>query len=395
MQPISQSPTEDAFVQNPYPFYARARALGDFVYWTDYSMAAATSHAAVNAVLKDRRMGREAPPGFETTPPPALAPFYAVEAHSMLEAEPPRHTRLRGSALRAFTGRRIAVLEPSIAQLADQLIDAMPEGGCDLLEAFARQVPVIVIARFLGIPEIMAGDLLRWSNAMVGMYQAGRSAQDEARAVAATNDFVDFMRDFIKMRRKDPRDDLISHLIEVSEQGAESDAPTLSTQELISTVILLLNAGHEATVHSLGNAIKLLLEHGQKPTQDNALALSEETLRHDPPLHMFTRWVYEEVEVLGHSFKPGDQIACLLGSANRDGDVYDNPEVFDPARKLIPNAAFGAGIHFCLGAPLARLELRTALPVLFKRLPNIRLAGTPQYADVYHFHGLRRLDVTY
>lgn len=390
MQTIAQSPTDPDFVQNPYPFYARARAMGDLVYWQDYGLAAATTHAAVNAVLKDRRMGREAPDGFKPDIAAALSPFYEVEAHSMLEAEPPRHTRLRGAVLRAFTGRRISQLEPQITELCHQLIDAFPPGQCNLLTAYAQRLPVIVIARFLGLPETMADDLLRWSNAMVGMYQAGRTADDEARAIAATQEFTGFMRDFIAQRRGAPQGDLISHLI-----GLNDDADTLSTDEVISTAILLLNAGHEATVHSLGNAVKTLLDHGRGVTGDTALASSEECLRYDPPLHMFTRWVYEDLTMFGHDFRRGDQIACLLASGNRDAQAFDNPDLFDPARELKLHNSFGAGIHFCVGAPLARLELRLALPILFDRCPGLALAGTPRYADVYHFHGLSRLDVTH
>jgi len=394
VQAISQPPTDSDFVQNPYPFYDRARALGDLVYWTDYDLPVATSFAAVNAILKDRRMGREAPPGFHPEIPTKHAPFYAVEAHSMLEAEPPRHTRLRGSVLRAFTGRRINILQPEIQELTNRLIDVFAPGGCDLLDAFARPIPVIVIARFLGIPETMTDDLLRWSNAMVGMYQAGRTAADENLAIAATNDFGAFLRDFIAMRQKAPQDELISHLIAIS-NDKDAEEPTLSPDEVISTVILLLNAGHEATVHSLGNAVKTLLETNHRITRDNALAVTEETMRFDPPLHMFTRWVYQDIEIFGQNFRPGDRIGCLLGSANRDPQIFGNPHLFDPTRKMVPNAAFGAGIHFCLGAPLARLELRTALPILFQRLPDLALKCPARYADIYHFHGLRQLDVTY
>lgn len=390
MQTITQSPTDPGFVQNPYPFYARARAMGNLVYWQDYAMAAATSHAAVNAILKDRRMGREAPDGFKPDIPASLCPFYDVEAHSMLEAEPPRHTRLRGAVLRAFTGRRISQLEPQITALCHQLIDAFPPGRCNLLATYAQRLPVIIIARFLGLPETMADDLLRWSNAMVGMYQARRTPQDEARAIQATQEFTAFLRDFIAHRRKTPGDDLITHLI-----GLNTDGETLSEDEVISTAILLLNAGHEATVHSIGNAVKTLLEHGRSVSADTALANTEESLRYDPPLHMFTRWVYEDLTIFGQDFRKGDQIACLLASANRDAQAFDNPDIFDPSRELKLHNSFGAGIHFCVGAPLARLELRLALPILFERCPSLALADKPHYADVYHFHGLSQLDVTH
>ena len=386
MQKFSQSPTDPPFVQNPYPFYETARAAGDFIWWTDYDMACAVSHKMVHAVLRDRRMGRECPPELAPDIPEHLAPFYNVEAHSMLELEPPRHTRLRALVLRAFTSRTIAALAPDIRALCHTLIDSFPTEPFDLLTHYAQPVPVVIISRLLGVPEERADDLVRWSNAMVAMYQARRTPQIEADAIAATDDFVTFMRGYIAKRRKTPTNDLISTLIAAEEHGEK-----LTEDELITTCILLLNAGHEATVHTLGNGTKTLLEHG---VSDITEAAVEEIIRYDPPLHMFTRWVYEDLSLGDHQFKRGDQIACLLAAANRDPLAYAQPEVFDPARKGPQNTSFGGGIHFCVGAPLARLELQTALEVLFARCPDLTLAEAPHYGDVYHFHGLERLMVT-
>jgi len=389
MQTLSQSPTDPAFVQNPYPFYDRARATGPFFRWQEYALTCTPSAAAVNAILRDRRFGREAPPECAQPVPDHLRPFYAVESHSMLELEPPRHTRLRSLVLRAFTSRRIAALAPEIAALSHSLIDTLPHGEFDLLPDFAQKLPVIIIARLLGVPEEMAPDLLRWSNAMVGMYMAGRTRDMEDRAVRATEDFVAFMRGYVDARRNDPRDDLITHLI-----AAEMDGDRLTTDELITTCILLLNAGHEATVHSLGNAVKTLLETATGPDAlrpDRIEATVEETLRYDPPLHLFTRWAYEEVDVMGQTFRRGDQVGLLLAAANRDPSAWERPDHFNPRRTERPNLSFGAGLHFCVGAPLARLELQIALPILFGRLPRLRLATAPAYADVYHFHGLKSL----
>jgi unspecific monooxygenase len=388
---LNQNPKDGRFVQNPYPFYERARALGPFFLWQDYDLVCTGNWAAVSAILRDRRFGREAPPELAPAIPPHLAPFYAVEAHSMLELEPPRHTRLRSLVLRAFTSRRIAALAPEIADLAEELVAAFPEGGFDLLDAFARPLPVRIIARLLGVPEEMAPDLLRWSNAMVGMYQAGRTAAMEAAAVAATEAFVAFLRGYAEERRVKPADDLITHLI-----AAEMEGERLTTDELIATCILLLNAGHEATVHTIGNGVKALLAHGDAPrwmAPETVEATVEEMLRHDPPLHMFTRWVYDEAEISGHVFRRGDRVGLLLAAANRDPGQWEAPSRFHPGRPAKPAASFGAGLHFCVGAPLARLELQAALPVLFARCPGLRIAEPPRYADVYHFHGLERLIV--
>ncbi|MEL6645232.1 MAG: cytochrome P450 [Pseudomonadota bacterium] len=387
MERLSQSPTDPAFVQDPYPFYARARAAGDIVWWEDYALPIATTHAAVSAVLKDRRLGRE--PIESPVVPDHLAPFYAVEAHSMLELEPPRHTRLRGLVLRAFTSRRIAALTPEITALCHSLIDRFPSRDHDLLKTYAQPIPVIIIARLLGVPEAMADQLLAWSNAMVGMYQAGRTRTMEDAAATAAQEFSDFLRGYVEERRQTPADDLITHLI-----AAEEDGARLTTDELITTCILLLNAGHEATVHTIGNGIKALIE---SDTSREALTASrvdqtvEEILRYDPPLHLFTRYVYEDLTLFGHAFNHGDQIGALLASANRDPNVWPDPDRFDRTRPITTNAAFGAGLHFCVGAPLARLELKTALPILFDRCPDLHLTAQPHYADVYHFHGLASL----
>ncbi|WP_170524538.1 cytochrome P450 [Ruegeria arenilitoris] len=391
MKTVHQSPTEPEFVQNPYSFYRAARDQGDLVYWQDYDMPAAMSHAAVQALLRDRRFGREVPSEMATKGPDHLAPWLTVEAHSLLEAEPPRHTRLRALVLRAFTSRAIGALAPDIERLCHDLIDAFPDAPFDLLDAYCTQVPVITICRLLGVPESMAPQLLQWSHAMVAMYQASRTRETEDQAAQASAEFSAFLNDYVSHRQSEPKDDLITRLI-----TAEEDGEKLSRDELIATCILLLNAGHEATVHSLGNGVKTLLESGTSPDAlgpDTIDMTVEEILRFDPPLHMFTRYVYEDVEVFGHRFARGDQVALMLGAANRDPDVWTDPDKFDPTRSIQANTSFGGGLHFCVGAPLARLEMRIALPVLFDRCPGLRLAESPEYANTYHFHGLTRLMV--
>ncbi|MEM0946801.1 MAG: cytochrome P450 [Pseudomonadota bacterium] len=387
MQRITQSPTDPGFVQNPYRFYDQARAMGDLVWWEDYAMPVATTHRAVMAILKDRQMGRA--PLDPPQTPQHLAPFYAIEAHSMLELEPPRHTRLRGLVLRAFTSRRIATLAPEIEALCHRLIDRFPDAPFDLLPAYAQHVPVTIIARLLGVPESMADQLLDWSNAMVAMYQARRDRAVEEAAAAAATDFSAFLQEYVAARRSKPADDLITHLI-----AAEEDGTRLSTDELITTCILLLNAGHEATVHSLGNGVKAVLESPGEMLAARSEDLAEEVLRFDPPLHMFTRTVYEDTEVFSHRLKRGDTVGALLGAANRDPAVWDAPGRFDPGRQVGMHAGFGAGLHFCVGAPLARLELAIGLRTLFARCPALALSSEPHYANLYHFHGLRELMVT-
>lgn len=389
---LSQDPRAPGFVGSPWEFYDRARPLGPLVVWQEYGFPCAFGHALTGALLRDRRFGREAPPGILPEPAPHLAPFTALEASSMLEREPPVHTRLRGLVARAFTSRRIGGMGAEIAALSAGLIAGFSGEAVDLLPAWCEKIPVIVICRLLGVPEEMAGQLLSWSHDMVAMYQARRDRAVEDRAVAASLAFTGFLRGYVDRRRRTPRDDLLSDLI-----AAEAAGDRLSTDELIATCILLLNAGHEATVHGLGNGVKAVLESGLPPghlfARDRRADTVEEILRFDPPLHLFTRYALEEAEIAGHRVARGQTVGLVLGAANRDPAAYRGPHRFDPERAGPAHHAFGAGIHFCVGAPLARLEMQVALADLFARLPGLRLAEPPAYADRYHFRGLAALKV--
>ncbi len=391
MKTFLQSPRDPEFVQNPYAAYARARAIGPVVYWEDYGMLAAFDAATVQALLRDRRLGREIPADQRQPVPAHLTDFHAVDQHSMLELEPPTHTRLRGLVLRAFTSRRIAALALEIEAIAAELLTALPKGPFDLIPAFCTQLPVRIIARLLGVPEDMWPDLLRWSNAMVAIYQVGRTRKIEDAANAAAADFTAFLRGYVDLRRQDPRDDLITQLI-----AAEQDGERLSTDALIGTCILLLNAGHEATVHALGNGVACLLGHDTPAdafAADRIAATVEEILRYDPPLHVFERFAYEDIDLGGIPLAKGKKIALVLGAAGRDPAVYPDPDRFDPTRAATPHAAFGGGLHFCVGAPLARLEMQIGLRALIAHAPKLRLTQPPRFADSYHFHKLDRLMV--
>jgi cytochrome P450 len=396
---VSLDPRDDVFVQEPYRAYDAIRQASPAFWWEQYGHWCFARHDHVTALLKDRRFGRQI---LHVTsrealgwpePAPHLAPFLAVERHSLLELEPPDHTRLRGLVNRAFVSRHVERLRPRIAALAHELIDGFAgEGAADLLERFATPIPVIIIAELLGVSPARAPDLLRWSHAMVAMYQFRRSRAIEDEAVLATQAFVAFLRDQVAERRLSQTDDLISTLI-----AAREADDRLSGDELISTAILILNAGHEATVHAIGNGVRALLEHGidvrgAMAGDDGGAGLVEEVLRFDAPLHMFTRYALEDCEAFGVTLRQGEQIGLLLGAANRDPARFDAPHRFDPMRPANAHASFGSGIHFCIGAPLARLELEVALPILFSRLPGLVLDGPPRYRDSYHFHGLERLD---
>lgn len=392
MKTLQLSPLDPDFVQDPYAAYAAARDMGKVVFWQDYSMHATFDAATISALLRDRRLGRARPPAQNITYPPHLQTWAKVEANSLLDMEPPAHTRLRALVLRAFTSRRIRSLAPEIGAITHELLTALPSDTFDLIPHFCTALPVRIIARLLGVPEEMSDDLLRWSNAMVAMYQAGRTRAVEDAAESASAEFTAFLTEYIELRRKDPRDDLITELIAAEEAGEK-----LSTAELIGTCILLLNAGHEATVHSIGNAVKCLLEHATPPDAlgpEQIAATVEELLRFDPPLHMFTRFAYEDIVLDDMTLPKNCEVALILGAAGRDPAIYDAPDRFDPMRPAKPHAAFGGGLHFCVGAPLARLELQLALPALFAHLPDMTLAAPPRYANTYHFHKLDRLWIT-
>lgn len=378
------------FVQDPFAFYAKARVeCGDMFWWQEYDMPALLSYELVSSVLRDRRFGRQAPRGHEPQKPPHQAGFWAIEDHSMLELEAPRHTRLRKLVLHAFTSRRVAALGPEIAQLAHDLARAFPDEPFDLLPTFAEKLPVIIIARLLGVPETDADQLLAWSHAMVAMYQASRDHATEVAAGHAGREFAAYIRDVIAAKRRAPADDLISQLIAAEDEGRQ-----LSNDELIATCVLLLNAGHEATVHTIGNGVALLLTRGQIARAAGVENLIEEIIRFDTPLHMFQRWAYEDIELGGRRIAKNSKVACLLAAANRDPARWSQADEFRPDRPIQTNASFGAGAHFCIGAPLARLELAQALPILFEVAPGLRLETPPQFANSYHFHGLKALQVS-
>jgi cytochrome P450 len=388
-------PVDPDFYNNPYPAYHAIRAEVPIFKWEHYGMWCFARHEDVNALLRDRRFGRQIlhvatleELGWPGTPE-HLKAFYAFEEHSLLELEPPVHTRLRSLINRSFLSRQVEKLRPAIMSLSNGLIDRFEaQGEADLLTSFATPIPVIVICDMLGVPTDMAQQLLSWSHDMVAMYQARRDRAIEDAAVRATVEFSDFMRGYITRRRKSPGDDLLSELIRAEEQGQK-----LSEDELVTTAILLLNAGHEATVHAIGNGIKCLLEQNQH--EEITEAHVEETLRFDPPLHLFTRYALEDIEYAGISLKKGESVGLMLGAANRDPERFHEPDRFIPSRDPNPQVAFGAGIHFCIGAPLARLELAVALPLLFRRLPKLQLAELPVYRNAYHFHGLESLRVTF
>ena len=392
-------PWSAAFVAHPYDAYAELREHAPVTYFEPTNQWLVSRHEDVSALLRDRRLGRTYTHRFShqdfgrPEPDPAHEPFHTLNDHGLLDLEAPDHTRIRRLVSKAFTPRMVEGLRPTVRRLAGELVDGLlAAGGGDLIAAVAEPLPVAVIAEMLGVPE---GDrhLLRpWSADITGMFELNPSEEAARRAVAASTEFSEYLRALIRERRANPGEDLISALIQAQEG---SDA--LSEQEMVSTCVLLLNAGHEATVNTTGNGWWALFRNPGELDRlrgdvDGLLPTAvEELMRWDTPLQMFERWVLEDIEVRGVTVPRGAEIALLFGSANRDPDRFADPDRLDLGRTDNPHITFGAGIHFCLGAPLARLELTESYGTLLRRAPGRRLVREPELNPGYVIRGLKEL----
>ncbi|MFF8672545.1 cytochrome P450 [Streptomyces sp. NPDC015242] len=393
-------PWDPAFLADPYPAYAELRARGRVHWFEPTGQWLVPHHADVSALLRDRRLGRTYQHRFtheefgRTPPPPEHEPFHTLNDHGMLDLEPPDHTRIRRLVSKAFTPRTVERLKPYVRDLADELVAALVErGGGDLLKDVAEPLPVAVIAEMLGIPESDRAPLRPWSADICGMYELNPSPETAVRAVRASVEFSGYLRELIAARRKEPGEDLVSGLIAAHDEGDR-----LTEQEMISTCVLLLNAGHEATVNATVNGWYALFRN---PAQleslraDHALVPSavEELMRYDTPLQLFERWVLDDIEIAGTTIPRGAEIALLFGSANHDPEVFADPGRLDLARADNPHISFSAGIHYCIGAPLARIELTASLGALLAKAPTLRLAAEPQRKPNFVIRGLEGLSV--
>lgn len=397
---LSLDARDPAFYRDPNRAYAAMHANSPTFFWEEEKQWYFTGYDQVNAILRDRRFGRQITHVMSReelgwpAPSPQLADFERSESKSLLSIEPPEHTRLRTLVNRAFVSRNIERLRPEITALSHQLIDSFePDGGTELLKSFAEIIPVTVIAKMIGVPDDMCRQLLDWSHDYVRMYMFGRTAEDECLANKAAREFADYVKSLSKEKRANPADDLLTLMLSPARDGQY-----LTEDELVSTTIVLLNAGHEATVHQIGNAVNVILRNGSDPqslfADSRATELTvEESFRISAPVHIFKRWALEDIDVGGIALKKGDEVGLILAAANLDPQKFADPLAFRPSRDEGLSLSFGAGIHFCIGAPLARLEMNIALPILFERLPGMRLAAEPVVKDVYHFHGLERLEL--
>ncbi|MED7951736.1 cytochrome P450 [Streptomyces sp. BE303] len=392
-------PWSTEFVAHPYDAYADLREQAPVTYYEPTGQWLVSRYEDVSALLRDRRLGRTYTHRFSheefgrPLPDPAHEPFHTLNDNGLLDLEAPDHTRIRRLVSKAFTPRMVEGLRPTVRRLAGELVDGLlAAGGGDLIGAVAEPLPVAVIAEMLGVPEADRHLLRPWSADITGMFELNPTEEAARRAVTASVEFSDYLRALIRERRAAPGTDLISALIHAQEG---SDA--LSEQEMISTCVLLLNAGHEATVNTTGNGWWALFRNPGELARlradvDGLLPTAvEELMRWDTPLQMFERWVLEDVEVRGVTVPRGSEVALLFGSANRDPERFTDPDRLDLGRADNPHITFGAGIHFCLGAPLARLELTESYGELLRRAPGLRLVREPEWRPGYVIRGLKEL----
>ncbi|MCW2770533.1 MAG: cytochrome [Aeromicrobium sp.] len=377
------------FLQDPYPVLASLRATGPVLWHEPMGVWLATTHDAVSQVMRNRAFGRI---WTDWEPKSQMEPFNALHRNQMMENEPPTHTRLRRLVAAAFGRGHVERMRPRIEQLAASMVDDLGE-QFDILGRYAEPMPVYVIADLLGVPREDHEKLRAWSQAIVHMYEPNVGALVKADAIAASTAFSDYVRAVVEERRSAPGDDLITDLIQARDEGTK-----LSDDELVASVVLLLNAGHEASVNVFGNGFHALLQHPDQMARITSGEVSvetalEELIRFDAPLQLFERTATADVEVCGQLVRTGQRIACLMGSANRDAAVFADADTFDVGRDPNPHVGFGMGVHFCLGAPLARLELQISIGTLLDRYPRLQLVGEAPRRPTWVLRGFERIDV--
>lgn len=390
---------DDAFLQNPYPSLSELRERGP-IHWNEAtSQWLITRHADVHSTLRDRRLGRVYDHRYthadfgRPEPDPRWADFSAHERWSLLQLEPPDHTRIRSLIARAFTPGSVADLRPFMEHTASSLLASLPR-EFDVVTEYAQPYSIAVICELLGVPTDRAAQLLSWSHAIVKMYELSTPDEQKVQATEAARDFMSYARELLELKRATPDGRLLSRLATVEDAGKQ-----LTDDEIICTLIVLLNAGHEATVNTMGNGMRGLMLHRSEWDRivtgrvSSAVAV-EEMIRWDPPLQMFERFVLDEgVEIAGQPVAVGDEVAVLFGAANRDPRKFPDPDRFDVGRADATHVGFGGGIHFCVGAPLARLEIDVALSALVRDRPRAVLAAEPTFHPTFVIHGLTGLRV--
>jgi pimeloyl-[acyl-carrier protein] synthase len=388
-------PRSPEFRADPYPYYELLRAAAPVFFWEPWGIWFLSRFEDCSALLRDARLGHTE--NWNVVPPSEQRHLFEMQSRWMLVRNPPDHTRLRSLVHKAFTPRIVEGMRSQIQAITDALLDRVqPAGTADLIADLAYPLPVTVIAAMLGLPAADHGRLHAWSDPLARSLDLTEDPQVYNLASQASQELTDYLRQAVAARRGDLRDDLLSALI-AAEQGGDR----LSEDELYATCALLIIAGHETTINLIGNGMLALLRHPgafQRLRQEPGLIRSavEELLRYDSPVQLTSRMVLEEFSLGDQTLRPGQQVAFLLGAANRDPDIFRNPETLDLARDPNPHLAFGGGIHYCLGAPLARLEAQIAIAALLQRMPGLALAeDAPPLRDNFVLRGLERLPVTF
>jgi cytochrome P450 len=393
-------PSDPAFLEDPYSTLNRLRESAPVFYDGGRKRWFVTRHEDVRACLRDKRLGRNfrhvmAPEEIGVRPlDPRWKAFWRTERWSLLWLEPPDHTRIRKLVAAAFTPRSVEALREPARELAEELLEPLAEvGEMELLYDYAQPYSIAVICRMLGVPLDRHRDLLDWSHRMVKMYEFDVPDEAAEGANRAAGEFQDYVRALIAERREHPGDDMVSALV-----GARVEGERLSDDEIVSTVIVLLNAGHEASVNTLGNGMLAFARHPEqwRRVVDGtvpAAAAGEELIRYDPPLQLFERWVLTDDFSVGDVAIPrGEKVAMLFGAANRDPRVFVRADEFDVGREnAAQHIGFGGGIHVCIGAPLARVELEASLDALRRYWPDFELGEEPRRTGAFVIWGLQGL----
>ena len=396
------NPLSPEFIRNPYPHYERLR-IADPMHLTAFGSFVASRHAEASLVLRDKRFGKDY---VERTirrygPDIMEEPVFRSMRHWMLHQDQPDHTRLRGLVVKAFTARRVEDMRPRIQQIVDETLDRIiPQGRMDLIEDFAFRLPVTIICDMLGIPDEHREVFYASSRDGGRLLDPVPLSPEEIEQGNAGNVMAAmYFQQMFDLRRKQPGDDLITQLVQAEEDGSK-----LSNEELTANIILLFGAGHETTVNLIGNGVlalhrnleQLALLKANPGLITNAI---EEFLRYDSSVQLTGRVALEDIEDLGGKRIPkGETVLCLLGSANHDPAVYpDRPGSLDITRPNVKPLSFGGGIHFCLGAQLARIEAEIAISTLLRRLPDLRLdnAENPEWRPTFVLRGLKALPASW
>jgi cytochrome P450 len=383
---------------DPYPYYARLRSLAP-VFWLDqFGCWVLTRYADVTAVLRSPNASSNRINKLPQQTGSEYQWLNEFRAHSMLNCDPPRHTRLRLLVNKAFTPKTVEELAPFIRVFVDNRLDAaLARGRMDVIADLAFPLPATVIAEMLGVPPEDRDRFRHWSDdacTVLGNLPSNSSPEVLRMSVEGMQALQAYLGDIIAQRRAEPRDDLISGLLKAQEEGDR-----LTDQELLANCVLLLNAGHETTANLIGNGAFALLRHPDqlKRLRDDPSLLPtaiEELLRYDSPVQFTNRILTADMEVGGKRLRAGQMVVLLLAAANRDPDQFPNPDKLDVGRPNNKHVAFGLGAHFCLGAPLARLEGRLVFEALLQRAPHLRLDGPrPRYRQNFNLRGLESLQV--